>query len=64
MKKSLIILLSVIIAMHAASCAEDLITETAIIDRGDSEEGGSSGNPYWDWQINIREWFLPISNGI
>jgi len=49
MKKSLIILLSVIIAMHAVSCAEDLITETAIIDKGGSEEEGSSGNPYWDW---------------
>jgi hypothetical protein len=49
MKKSLIISLSVIIAMHVASCGEDLMTETAIIDNGGSGGEGSSGNPYWDW---------------
>lgn len=49
MKKFLIILLSAVIAIGAFSCSKDLTEETPLIDMGGSDEGGSAGNPYWDW---------------
>lgn len=49
MKKFLTILLPALIALGAFSCSKDLTAESPIIDLGGSDEGGSSGNPYWDW---------------
>ena len=49
MKKILIVLLPAVIAICALSCSKDLTAESPLIDMGGSDEGGSSGNPYWDW---------------
>ena len=49
MKKSLIILLAAVIGAGAFSCSKDLTEEAPLIDMGGSDQGGSSGNPYWDW---------------
>lgn len=49
MKKFLIVLLPAVIAICALSCSKDLTAEPPLIDMGGSDEGGSSGNPYWDW---------------